>query len=110
MKIGDYIRTDKGNISKIKWISEQVTTLNEIKAGTYHLESGEIVHQYYGDTINSSSNILDLIEIGDYVNGLPVINIVEDGVITLALFFKIAKENIKTIVTKEQFKEKEYEV
>lgn len=65
MNVGDYVRTDKGNISKIKWISQQVINSKETKAGTFHLENGEIVHMYYGDAIKSNPQIIDLIEYMD---------------------------------------------
>lgn len=108
MKVGDYVRTDKGNISKIKWISQQVINSKETKAGTFHLENGEIVHMYYGGTIKSSPNIIDLIEVGDYINGRKVFN--PNGYRWLYEDTGDEIEDIKTIVTKEQFSQMEYKL
>ena len=131
MNVGDYVRTDKGNISKIKWISQQVINSKETKAGTFHLENGEIVHMYYGDTIKSSPQIIDLIEVGDYVNGLPVIRIYNenekydnsnykfsmkvvevknDNYETIPFEDIFKNEEIKTILTHEQFESEAYRV
>lgn len=65
-----------------------------------------------------SHNIIDLIEVGDYVNGYKVEKILDrnDTFITLSLWSHtksgggeyIDAKNIKSIVTKEQFEAMEY--
>ena len=65
--------------------------------------------------IKSSSNIIDLIEIGDYVNGARVIRTNAPAgfvIVNTALMSEntIYKYNIKSIVTKEQFERISYEV
>lgn len=67
------------------------------------------------DIIKQSSNIIDLIEVGDYVNGKEVHiyngNIGVISINTLGwtfIAFKDGKYPIETIVTKEQFKQMEY--
>ena len=62
-----------------------------------------------------SHNIIDLIEVGDYVNGMQVTRICfdEDGERILNLsncILELMNEDIKTIVTKEQFSQMEYKV
>ena len=63
-----------------------------------------------------SHNIIDLIEVGDYVNGLPVTRICIDDETNekyLNMFGSISEygsEDIKSIVTKEQFDSMKYEV
>ena len=63
--------------------------------------------------IKSSPNIIDLIEVGDYVNGNRVL-VVENREIFFGSGFGIMmilkNEDIKTIVTKEQFEEMNYEI
>ena len=62
------------------------------------------------DYTEPSPNIIDLIEVGDYVNGLKVVKI-EDNILTMhGLIHNIGEEDIKSIVTKEQFKSMEYKV
>ena len=112
MKIGDYVRTKKGEIGKIiGYIDEPtdyffncyVTTLKTNFIDTY-------ITEY--NNIKSSSNIIDLIEIGDYVNGCIVINKNDDAiqVIQLIIPFDLKEKDIKSIVTKEQFKSMEYKI
>lgn len=63
--------------------------------------------------INASDNIIDLIEVGDYVNGLPVVhNAKKNGgnIVILINGDAYNEEDIKSIVTKEQFDSMKYEV
>jgi len=64
------------------------------------------------DVIKHSFNLIDLIEVGDYVNGERVIQKDDDG-IYIGLpedYGWIGKNFIDTILTKENFKSMEYEV
>ena len=109
MKVGDYVRTKDGRIEKYSGTNDSEIenfTLNEI--------------------IKSSPNIIDLIEVGDYVNGKRVEWIgfkmyqdngkeckgIGDKIILFNEFTKdyIGKKDIKSIVTKEQFKKMEYKL
>lgn len=69
--------------------------------------------------IKASHNIIDLIEVGDYVNGKKVIRKWEEpfGEFVGQIFIKLDGEEtiptirkIETIVTKEQFKSMQYKV
>ena len=94
MKVGDYVRTNKG-IRKV---------------------TIEDVYDINLDTFKSSSNIIDLIEIGDYVNGREVRKVYDLGFGKCFCFKndygKHYDKNykIKSIVTKEQFESIKYEV
>lgn len=103
IQVGEYVRTKYGEIGKI-WGDEG----NRVAT-----EDNSI---YFKDEIvKHSFNIIDLIEVGDYVNGYKVLKVL-DG------YVYIDRENankkaitfcdyqIKTIVTKEQLKAMEYEV
>ena len=64
MRVGDYVRTKKGLIGKIIDIN-----LGDFQT-RYELDNSDEFHyEYRNDIIKSSPNIIDLIEIGDYVNG-----------------------------------------
>ena len=81
-------------------------------------------HLHFGDFKKASHNIIDLIEVGDYVNGKEVafiddftkeIAICETDLTTRDFegryaFKRIKKEDIKSIVTKESFSSMEYKV
>lgn len=55
-------------------------------------------------------NLIDLIEVGDYVNGLRVEYITNEAIFTSGLAHGILFEDIRTVVTKEQFESIEYKV
>ena len=120
MKIGDYVRTEDGIKKVLKY------TYNE------KYENGHCVwfdNKDYGilftdeevNKMKPSPNIIDLIEVGDYVNGYYVEDIRHryDGemitileVATGSNYFQapMYEEYIKSIVTKEQFERCEYKI
>ena len=122
LEVGMYVRTKEG-IEKIicieeKFMDDNVTfyaTDNDIWRSAYN-------GRYNGFTsrsdviIKSSSNIIDLIEVGDYVNGMKVIQMYSpEGAYTLWIklsdnTFIDNSEDIKSIVTKEQFEAMQYKV
>lgn len=107
MKVGDYVRTkdDLGIqlICKIKKIIDEYC----IDTDRGYWDNEHI--------IKSSTNIIDLIEVGDYVNGV-LINIKDNkgvyhGAYDSADEVHITKiEDIKSIVTYEQFESMKYKV
>ena len=132
IEVGEYIRTNLGHIGKVikeytfengevvypepqEWVLDNKYVLNEAE-----------MYQMGEQIIRHSKAIIDLIEVGDYVNGNRVIAIncnfeyidddsdtgvaeTNEGVQTTGENI-INDEFIKTIVTKEQFKEMEYRV
>lgn len=101
MKVGDYVRTNYGSIVKIEAIDEEVTLSDK-----GYIDKENIT--------KSSPNIIDLIEVGDYVNGGQIEDIIfENSNATLLLTNGtglIPIEDIKTIVTREQFESMEYRI
>ena len=93
LEIGMYVRTKNGKIWTIK--------------------SQKAISGHRKDIINASYNIIDLIEVGDYVNGEKVV----DKFNYLLAFgdgqdenWYIRDEEIKSIVTKEQFESISYKL
>lgn len=106
MKIGDYVRTKDGYICKYTQ-DNNVLGIETVGNDRYFLiQKSEIV--------KSSPNIIDLIEVGDYVNGYRITDLdISIGGKTIRLFTDepdIDAENIKSIVTKEQFESMKYKV
>ena len=119
MKVGDYVRTKHYGISKITDIyNEDKIELDNVNAfgikGVCYMAE---------NIIKSSPNIIDLIEVGDYVNGQLVKHIayfegVEEPVKKLIFAdeyhlipTEVCEQNeIKSIVTKEQFESMEYKI
>ena len=115
MKVGDYVRTKHGVISKITAILPDLSVDCDRDVFDYliddELDMMEIPWEYKDDyIIKSSPNIIDLIEVGDYVNGFCVLHKENDYVriCAIAIPFDLKNNEIKSIVTKEQFKEMEY--
>ena len=109
MKISDYIRTKAG-------ISQCITVI-PIRENSFMYEFDKEVYEEINyltaselKKYKSSPNIIDLIEVGDYVNGLRV-NEISKHTIFLDDMRDFSKEDInyvETIVTKEQFESMEY--
>ena len=104
IKVGEYIKTVAGYIGKI-------ISYND---GMYTAQMKDVIIDLYIDDIkNHKENLIDLIEEGDYVNGLYVHGITDYG-LQVYMFGdspEILEENeIKNIVTKEQFNQVKYEV
>ena len=121
MRIGDYARInctvyDTVVINRIAEIFDN-TILTENDGSMYQ---GEYSKE---EIIKSSPNIIDLIEVGDYINGHKVFDdmrvdtddygndFIEIGIeIDNMLNHYIREEDIKSIVTKEQFESMEYKI
>ena len=107
---GMYVRTKDGLIDKV--IIDYKGSCNNPNCNCKHVSCE---HNYYDEEniIKASDNIIDLIEIGDYVNGLPVVhNAKKNGgnIVIVINGNAYNEENIKSVVTKEQFESVKYEV
>lgn len=135
MKVGDYVRTKSGSIFKIIGGNEDnwdldisfgyLETFEENWLELYRYNDN---HSFFNDKniIKSSPNIIDLIEVGDYVNGSKVVDIsiigkdkekwvwveqMEDTDNKYGDDYVGYNNNqIKSIVTKEQFSQMEYRI
>ena len=92
LEVGMYVRTINGKI----WI----------------ITSQQAISGHRKDIINASYNIMDLIEVGDYINGMKVTKICfdKDGekILTVSCYLELVNKDIKSIVTKEQFESIKY--
>jgi len=111
MKVGDYVRTPQGIIAKIIDIQED-TGQYFLNGNAVSLESKNYIADKnitIGENFKHSPNIIDLIEVGDYVNGCPVLH-KENNELICGLLLRYKEENIQNVVTKEQFESMEYKV
>ena len=74
IKVGEYVRTKTGSIGKLHKIStykinnkDKKMYLGDFGFGVYGIS--------YKDVAKHSFNIIDIIEVGDYVNGYKVLNL-----------------------------------
>ena len=111
IKVGEYVRSlVNGEISKVLEVSNllEESNIKYYKTGKF---TGFCSTEDYN--VKHSSNIIDLIEVGDYVNGKEVIGkFYEESlkvlILDTRLNAKCRSKDIKTIVTKEQFANAEY--
>lgn len=105
IEVGEYIRTCTGEIYKYENSIEYACKCDN----------------FYGRIVNHSKNRLDLIEVGDYVNGRLVLQVDyknKNVCLLIPLTDTLANtnicwygyEDIKTIVTKEMMKSIEYRI
>lgn len=94
-----YYRTYSGFINKI--ISIKNFNEREYLLNGFYINKGTIK--------KASHNIIDLIEVGDYINGFPVIH-KENDILKCGLLVQFKENEIKSIVTKEQFEQMAYKV
>ena len=103
MKVGDYVRTDIGEIRKVVRVTDDLYVLDK-----------DIVFAHKDKIKKSSPNIIDLIEVGDYVNGLKVEGVNNEikgfGTIIFSKDSSIMEDYIYSILTKEQFESMEYKI
>lgn len=108
IKVGEYIRSDLGSIGKVTRIEDNTTT-------KFYYEDKELI-TIDKRVVKHSSNLIDLIECGDYVNGYIVRRTYLDGE---THYIKLGEQitgnrtytdDIKSIVTKEMMESISYKV
>ena len=132
MKVGDYVRNKYG-IAKVIDIENNkgidILVFDKPICFLVDKETGKItddkllnklalIDDINLSKIKHSPNIIDLIEIGDYVNGSKVIDIAQapekalytEDINQKGALLPIVNNRIESVVTKEQFKSMEYKV
>ena len=121
LEVGMYVRTKNGIIDKV--IIDYKGKCNSPNCNCKHVSCQ---YNYYDevDIINASHNIIDLIEVGDYVNGYRIDYIENTNANNNFILQRIFCEeyekdlysksfkpsDIKSIVTKEQMEQMAYKV
>ena len=120
LEVGMYVRLENDVediviINKIANVFE-TTILTENDGSIYQ---GEYTKE---NVVKASYNIIDLIKVGDYVNGKKIVDVgcltngpregtkVIDYYITPSAVSYLKNEDIKSVVTKEQFENMEYRI
>lgn len=119
IEVGDYVRTDRGIIAKVDEIRLGTNRERKVFQNIYELDNGLwTVIDYIK---KHRKNIIDLVEVGDYVNGRLVLQVDyknKNVCLLMPLTDTLANtnimwygyEDIKTIVTHEQMQSIEYKV
>lgn len=96
-EVGEYYRTKNGHIFRIVDLDEY----------------GFLLDKFYYQIVKHSKNIIDLVEIGDYVNGYKVMHIAGHYVSVESSYnydLCFEEQDIKSVVTKEQMASVEYKL
>ena len=121
LEIGMYVRTKFG-ISKIiedgivKIIKSDNEETYDVDKNGRHYPTQFRDYIWTSDVIKASHNIIDLIEVGDYVNGFRVDEVEHSkSTIFIGNTEKVIEQalwsnDIKSIVTKEQFESMSYKI
>ena len=119
LEVGMYVRTKFG-IFKIRKITKDLAYWKHEKR-VIELDRNVAEYNYRFSFYKDESifkgakfkdNIMDLIEVGDYINGMKVTKICfdKDGekILTVSCYLELVNKDIKSIVTKEQFESMKY--
>lgn len=107
IKVNEYIRTKRGIIDKAVKILDDYIFLESKFFITEYGESFTFIKKT--DVVKHSSNLIDLIQYGDYVNGEQITDIWNGNRVS-SIKSNFNEEDIKTIVTKEMMESISYKV
>lgn len=105
IKVNEYVRLRNGDVTRVKAINEKTFKCK------FHKVNCELFIDFI---VKHSSNIIDLIEIGDYVNGYKVIDIkggylyIDKINLDTELYETLVDYQVFSVVTKKQFANAEY--
>ena len=106
LKEGMYVRYTRGAING--YVPPRIARIVDCSDNELiKIDNGQIILR--SDVVKASENIIDLIEVGDYVNGERVndVNLGNRNYVFCGLH-RIYANEIKSIITKEQFESMKY--
>lgn len=115
LEVGMYVRYKRGsmgyNIEPADKIGKIINRVNE--SDIYELDNNNCIFE--NDVVKASHNIIDILEVGDYVNCLKVIDIVENDIYVSDYYAEsyigiVKIKDIKSIETHEQMEQMTYKV
>ena len=120
IKVGEYVRTKDGVIAKVTYVDAMMVDCDRDVYDLEHLAMMEIpIEDKEEYILKHSKNIIDLVEVGDYINGHKVVS-EQWGEDDNNLYFEIeggfnkaryiGEKEIKTILTHEQYERNCYKL
>ena len=121
IKVGEYVRTTNKGIRQIAMIDNHKTVNKYLYYIGEDSEGNSYAYIKTTEILKHSFNLIDLIEVGDYVNGYKVINVINEEPCPSGKCVDIDsskdssectlwEDDIKTILTKEQYMANCYKV
>ncbi len=114
IEVGEFVRTREGyigiliDINMESWNYLTIDCKRRVRRDFSYPDS--YLYLKDEDIVKHSKNIIDIIEVGDYVNGDLVTEVYDEMVECLDGEVEYWENEIKTIVTHEQFASVEYKV
>jgi hypothetical protein len=119
IEVGEYVRTEKGLIAKYLGFEKDDNDMEynkhlfDNKIYWYYEYYNEYVYdedwkQFKGNIVKHSKQLIDLVEVGDYVNGELITDKWDTRISSIRSNF--SEEDIKTILTKEIYMANCYKV
>lgn len=112
-----YIRTKDGIIAKVDYIDDDTIFFDKDLYRTYGDGIDFLEKDNLERIVKASYNIIDILEVGDYVNGDKVIKIFNPMFLSIGelpyiitINGKYEEQEIETILTKEQMEQIAYKV
>ena len=112
LEVGQFVRTKDGYISQYKYYDTTNAYMEKLLC--IPLSNGTFAN--IEDIVKASYNIIDILEVGDYVNGSPICLFKTDEKDRIWIYtdsnykYGYSENTIKTIGTKEQFEQMAYKV
>ena len=118
LKENMYIRTKDGIIAKVNYIEDSTISFDKDLYRTYDASIDFLEKDNLERIVKASYNIIDILEVGDYINGERVIykqykeypNPLLDHYVIDTIRCGYRESEIKSIVTKEQFEQMAYRI
>ena len=116
LEVGMYVRTKDGIIAKVDYIDNDTIFFDKELYRTYGDSIDFLEKDNLERIVKASYNIIDILEIGDYVNGSPICLIKTDEKDKIWIYtdsnykYGYLENESKSIVTKEQFEQMAYKV
>lgn len=113
IEVGEYVKTKEGRIAQIKSIDyeakiyrfDRIIYINDFRMKEDVLYSNEMFKKLI---VKHSKHLIDLVEVGDYVNGELITDKWDTRISSIRSNF--SEEDIKTILTKESYMANCYKV
>ena len=109
-----YIRTKDGIIAKVDYIDDNTIFFDKELYRTYGDSIDFLEKDNLERIVKSSYNIIDILEVGDYVNGHRVeeINFENEEIFTDSEYYCgiVEFNNVKSVITHEQMEQMAYKV
>lgn len=116
LEVGMYVRTKDGIIAKVDYIDDDIIFFDKDLYRTYSDSIDFLEKDNLERIIKASYNIIDILEVGDYVNNCLVerkfqkVKYAEQSIKLKGSTDYIYDIHVKSIVTKEQMEQMAYKV